>query len=199
MPERTEDRAARTPEELYGRGLSRLHRFCRANRVPPPRVEAVPATDWHVNACAYYRPQTIRICLRYCGRPCGGEAGRNWTWPGSTTDREPYGVLCHELGHHCDWLAGGRKGRYFSDYGEGVVRESGEPPISGYCPNPAEWFAEMFRLYVANHALLYALRPRTWGLLRKRWVPVSGDDWLAEMGPGVPARVVRALRNKGAR
>lgn len=45
------------------------------------------------------------------------------------------------------------------------MEESGELPITSYAPNPAEWFAEIFRLFVTNHGLLKQLRPKTYNIL----------------------------------
>lgn len=190
------DRFGNSQMELYRRGCHRVTMFCNKNKLPLPSVRILEKDEWHVNACAYYRPTTINICLEHCGRPCPQAMSRNWTWPGSTTDREPYGVLCHELGHHVDWHKSGKKHSYFGDYGLKIKEAAREAPISGYCPNYAEWFAEMFRLFVTNHALLYVLRPRTHELIIADFTPVSGDNWLTELGPDVPNRVVDSLEKK---
>lgn len=47
-----------------------------------------------------------------------------------------------------------------------------------------------------NHALLYAVRPRTWELLSQHWFPVSNDDWRKELPPGCPERVITAQLKK---
>lgn len=187
-------------QALYLRGCSRVKWFCQANEIPIPSISTVDKEDWHFGStCAYYRSACgIVICLQQCANPCSEGQVRNWNWPGSTTDREPFGVLCHELGHHCDWTKSERKGSYYGDYGVSVMKQSGEKPITGYCPNPAEWFAEMFRLFVTNHALLRCIRPKAWELLSSQWKPVSSDDWRKELGDGVPARVIQTLINKGA-
>jgi hypothetical protein len=192
-------------------GTKWMERFCLDNDIPIPDVVVVPKEKWHVSACAYYRPITglegdgcfpipkgIVICPDKCGFPCGIEPSRNWTWPGSTTDREPFGVIAHELGHHCDWHAGKEKGTYWSDYGACVKTMSGEKPISGYCPNPAEWFAEMFRVFVTNPALLRAVRPVTYAILLQRWRPIGPKNWKKALGRNVPPRIVKVLQNKGA-
>lgn len=162
-------------------------------------INELMAKDYRSNmfgACAYYRSGNIFICLEACQTPCGEANSRNWTWSGSTIDREPYGVLAHELGHHCDMFVSKNKYKYSGDYGVRVMDQSGEAPLTGYCPNPAEWFAEMFRLFVTNHALLRKVRPRTWELLICRWNAVSGDDWIQELGDDVPERIIRSNRNK---
>ena len=102
--------------DLADLGCLRVSEFCWVNKILVPTVRVVPLDDWHVDACAYYRSNTesnrkwtkpgIDICLERCASPATEHQVRNWNWPGSTTDREPFGVLCHELGHHCDWIAG---------------------------------------------------------------------------------------------
>src|SRR4051812_48348067 len=152
--------AAMTKGELYELGRQLVRRFCAANGLPHIPIRNVPREDWHVNACAYYRPARhrdtgyatagINICLPYCAAPATEYQVRNWNWPGATTDREPYGVLAHELGHHMDYTVGDDKWSYGSDYSKATRKASKEPAISGYCPNDAEWFAEMARIYVCN-------------------------------------------------
>ena len=208
---------SRNKAELCANGIVRLRRFCEANGVPVPCVNVVKDNNWYFDACAYYRPDTeqerkwlgrgmgrkgygvgINICLERCQVPCPETPCRNWTWPGGVIDREPYGVIAHELAHHLDWLASETKGRYFGSYSRDLRRHSGEAPLTGYCPDDAEWFAEMGRLFVTNHSLLRQLRPRTYALIMLRWKPVSPDDWRVQLGRNVPSRVVRSLYNKGA-
>lgn len=189
-------------QELYKLGKERVKAFCEANDLPVPSIRA--ETIWHFGACAYYRPQYIRIHLPSCSAPATQSQVRNWNWPGSTTDREPYGVLCHELGHHVDYLTGDVKGKFWSNYGEQVKFESGEKEITSYCPNPSEWFAEMFRLFVTNPFLLKALRPRTFEILFRKFNLVSAkpgvwstkDDWVPELGKDVPPRILANLYKK---
>ncbi len=179
-------------------GRRRVVEFCQLNSLPRPTVTVV-AEKWRVDSCGYYRKAGINVCLPLCGTPCTEAQSRNWTWPGSVTDREPYGVICHELGHHCDWLAGKEQGSYGSEISRELKKESGEPAITSYCPNSAEWFAEMFRVFVTNPDLLSQVRPRTYKLFLIRWKPLPSQGWRHVLGSNVPERVVRSLRNKGAR
>lgn len=181
---------------LFRKGFKRVVLFCNTNSLPIPKMGVVPKAKWWVDACAYYRPKHgIRICLEECARPATEGQVRNWNWMGSTTDREPYGVLCHELGHHVDWLTGDKKWSYGSDYCHHVMSTSGEPPITSYCPNPAEWFAEIFRLFVTNSYLLKELRPKAWTVLSHKFKTVSSKDWIKELGKA-PPRIVSNLKKK---
>jgi hypothetical protein len=188
---------------LYEQGIERVRRFCKINSLPVPKFILWSKEDWCFNACAFYRPEGdrhagINICLEHCGRPCPEEMSRNWSWPRNTTDREPFGVVCHELGHHCDWFVGGTKGRYWSNYSTQVQKDSGEKPISGYCPDPTEWFAEIFLLFVTNPNLLKELRPKIYGILASRFKPAISSSWRTALGTNVPTRVIRSIINKGA-
>jgi hypothetical protein len=177
-------------------GIDLIERFCRANDIDPlPPVERIKVKDWRVWACAYYRPSYIKICPELCAYPAAEAAVRNWSWPGSTIDRTPYGVVAHELGHHVDMLLSRCKGSYFGDFSQKLRVESGEEQITSYAPNDGEWWAEMFRLFVTNHALLYCVRPRTWELIIKRFSPVSSHNWLDEMR-NAPTRIVIAQQRK---
>lgn len=189
----------RLKSELYKLGVDLVERFCTANRIQCPEFRPEIKAKWHVGACAYYRPQYIAICTDHCAYPCGEERSRAWSWPGNTTDREPYGVLAHELGHHCDYTVGGMKGDYWSDHSMDIAKSSGEQPISGYADNVAEWYAEMFRVFVTNPDLLRHLRPKTYDILMQRWEPVVHHKWQDALGSNVPVRVIQALKNKGAR
>lgn len=194
--------------ELFIKGKELADRFCQVNNIPLPEVKLWGRRDWHVNACAYYRPDTemqrkwghtgINVCVQECASPCTQAQTRNWNWPANITDREPFGVVSHELGHHCDWLASEKKSSYGGDYSVSVMKESGEPPITSYAPNPWEWFAEIFRLYVTNPDLLQAVRPRAYAIIARRWQPAVTLDWKGALGCNVPERIVKNLRKKGA-
>lgn len=200
---------------LLDAGLTRLRLMCRLNGVPEPTVTVVRKAAWRVSACAYYRPDIeanrkyrlpehgpwINICLEHCGRPCSDAVDRNWTWPGNTTDREPFGVVLHELGHHFDWHCSDGKGQYYGDVCVKIHKAASEAGLTSYADeNPAEFLAEAFRLFAANPALLKQIRPRTYALLRERWTPVGDEDaWRTPLGTNVPDRIIKALKNKGVR
>ncbi len=209
MPVRTSRTWPNDKHLLFQLGQERVEKFCTLNNIPIPVITNTTSDNWYVDACAYYRPDTegtrkyttpgINICLERCGYPCTQSPSRNWSWPASITDRTPYGVLAHELGHHCDWLTGVRKGSYFSEYCEEVMHLAQEPAITSYAPNPAEWLAEMFRLFTTNPDLLKHLRPKTHALLLHKWKPMGKLDWRVVLGSNVPPKVIKTLQNKGAK
>jgi hypothetical protein len=196
-------------EVLYAAGQCDVVSFCNLNKLPVPDVVLWEKVDWKVSACAYYRPNTeamrkwtspgINICLQECARSAREEDVRNWNWPGNVTDREPYGVICHELGHHVDWCTGTKKWTYGSEYSSEVMTESGEPPITSYAPNPAEWFAEIFRLFVTNPDLLRQLRPKAFEILTRKYQPLERGNWRTLLGTNVPEKIVKNLIKKGAK
>lgn len=217
-----------TPRELLDAGVARLERFYSRNPVLPVQpLNVVPGETWYFDACAYWRPVQenpspgelkliergygpgINLCLEECARPATQNQVRNWSWPGSVTDRTPYGVVAHELGHAADWHMSRSLGLPVSSYGGEYSRhvrvKAKEPPLTSYCPNDWEWFAECFRLFVTNPLLLRALRPRTYAALCERWQPLiplgalfpkEGPKWRHDLGEDCPLRIVANLERR---
>ncbi len=158
-----------TKDELFQRGKAHIAEWCSVNGVDCPRVNPrVGAPDFGV--CAYYRDGEIEIWVNSCAAL--GKVGRQWSWPGYVVDRTPYGVLAHELGHHVD--------RQHGPAG-GVLSHLWRPldmaPLTGYCPNDNEWFAELFRLFVTNPDLFRRVRPKIYDLFFAEWSPVEHRAW----------------------
>jgi len=163
-------------EYLYDRGRRLAEEFCEKNSLTCPEIVAAAPEWWNVSACAYYRPETINICINECAPV--GLGGPAWSWPGYVIDRTPYGVIAHELGHHIDWLTGTDKGAYWSDFSIKLRAETKEEKITNYCPNDAEWFAEIFRLFITNPDLLREIRPKTYAaLVAEGFTPVVNETW----------------------
>lgn len=180
---------------LFLAGALRVADFCAANAITLPTIESHNG-PWGYKACAYYRPEPtgIQINLPMCAGK--GYVGRQWSWPGYVVDRTPFGVLCHELGHCADVLCGRPIGiDYASDYSIKMRAAVREDPITTYCPNDAEWFAEIFRLYVTNPALLKAIRPRAFSAMMADFYFVERRDW-PEVLADAPERTRNAARNK---
>lgn len=182
-------------KELLHRGDVVGARFCEANGIPKPAVTLADPQKWAFGVCAYYRPDPgIVICLPKCSHI--GTAGRAWSFPGYVSDRTPYGVIQHELGHHFDWHRSETKGPYFGDFSVSLRGRSGEKPITSYCPNDAEWFAECFRLFVTNPDLLRLIRPRTHReLIAAKLQPVFTDTWRQRLD-GAPLRTIEMAARK---
>jgi hypothetical protein len=183
-----------TKELLFGRGALTLELFCKANSLAIPQLVVCPRHDWPFSPCAYYREGVISICVDKCA-PIG-TAGRSWSFPGYTVDRTPYGVIQHELGHHADRTRGNVKGKYWSEYSIQFKAAVQESALTSYEPNPAEWFAEMFRLFVTNPDLLRQLRPLTYArLIADGYKPLFGDSWQDRLADA-PQRTINAAANK---
>jgi hypothetical protein len=171
-----------------------MRSFCSINDMPAPEIRPADPEKWAFGQCAYYRPQRgIVICIPRCAGV--GVAGRAWSFPGYTVDRTPYGVIQHELGHHADVLRGTKRGFYWSEFSAAVRGTVGEKPITSYCPNDAEWFAEMFRVFVTNPDMLKHLRPRTHRELSAVFKPVFSDTWRDRLAKA-PARTLKAAERK---
>jgi len=175
--------------ELFHEGLLHIERWCALNHVRMPEIESYPGKDPDFGVCAYYRDSVIRIWVDACA-PIGRSA-RAWSYPGYVVDRTPYGVLAHELGHHVEDARGARGGLVAKVW----LIETAEDPISGYCPNPNEWFAEIFRLFVTNPSLLELLRPKMYKRLRTRWLELAETRSWQEVLAGAD-RWITAAQNK---
>lgn len=181
-------------EELYQEGVALVNDFCRLNVIPAPNIYRLSSDEWRVNACAYTRGTNIFICVEKCATI--GKVGPAWSYPGYVIDRTPYGVLAHELGHYVDWKFSISRGKYFGDLSEMIRNTTKEDPITNYCPNTAEWFAEIFRLFCTNQNLLNTIRPATHLELSARFhSPTKGKPWKAIL-KSAPERTIKAAENK---
>lgn len=179
---------ASTKRELFDAGKRRIAKWCALNDVEMPEVRE-SGDPAQFGVCAYYRSGVIHILVKKCAAV--GTAGRQWSYPGYIVDRTPYGVLAHELGHHVEQAHGATGGILAATWRV----ETGEDPITSYCPNDNEWFGEMFRLFVTNPDLLHMIRPRTFRRLRRRWPEiVERRAW--DMVLMKASRQCAAARNK---
>lgn len=150
-----------TKDELFELGKRHITAWCGLHEIEPPKVNARSGTP-DFGVCAYYRDGEIEIWVNSCAAV--GLAGRAWSYPGYCVDRTPYGVLAHELGHHVDGAHGPAGGNWSHRW-----YPLDPEPLTSYCPNANEWFAEWFRLWVTNPDLLRALKPGLADLMSKRW------------------------------
>lgn len=182
----------RTKAELTLGGIELAEQFCRLNGLLIPAIELAPEKDWRFGVCAYYREGVIHLHVPSCARI--GTGGASWSYPGYFVDRTPYGVIQHELGHHVDFMLGQQKGKYWSEFGEEMRRQSGEDKLTNYCPNDAEWFAEIFRLFVTNSDLLRLLRPRVYALLKDCFTSVITIPWREVLKDAPERNIGQCLR-----
>lgn len=178
----------RTKTELLEQGRALILRWCRLNQVIPPVVRIYEEGRPQFSTCAYYRDSVIHIWPRACASI--GLAGPAWSYPGYSVDRTPYGVLAHELGHHVDLAHGTKEGTWARE----LRKNTDEAPLTNYCPNTNEWFAELFRLFVTNPTLLRELRPRVWKEFVARWPVYSETRSWERVLAGSPRHVIAATR-----
>lgn len=145
-------------EDLAQLGISVLDKFCSVNDIKPPNIElSYFITDplsikiKRVGTCGYYRNNSIFVSVPLCSHQ-----HPMYSWAGYISDRTPYGVIAHELGHYVDDVKSKECHQGFSNY---IRRMSKEEPITSYSPNTQEWFAEIFRLFITNPDLLRIIRP----------------------------------------
>lgn len=177
---------------LLDSGKLMLQAFCALNELSEPEVKE-PAERWGFDACAYYRKDVINIDVTRCATI--GVAGMAWSYPGYSVDRTPYGVIAHELGHHADYVKSTKRGPYYGDFSVVMRTDVDEKPLTSYCPNDAEWFAEMFRLFVTNPDFLRLLRPRTHAALMQHFKPLFSDTWRDRLR-NAPERTINAAERK---
>lgn len=179
--------------KLLAGDINLMERFCTANGLAVPPVNVRARADWPFKVCAYYRPVKIEMCLEACAAI--GTAGMAWSYPGYTVDRTPYGAIQHEIGHHVDVTHSTVFRHYRGDFSINLRKETAEAPLTSYCPDDGEWFAEIFRLFVTNPDLLSILRPATYQRLRDQFTPVVTDPWDKVLAQA-PARTVAACAKK---
>ena len=171
-----------------------MQTFCALNGLEAPRLDIVPKGDWEFSGtCAYYQPPYIKLCVERCAAI--GVAGMAWSFPGYSVDRTPFGVVAHELGHHVDRVRSGRTPGSRGAFSTQLRKTSGEERLTSYWPNDAEWFAEMFRLFVTNPNLLKIVRPKTYTLIRELYTPAVEGTW-EEVLAEAPERTREACRKK---
>ena len=179
-------------------GSKAVRLFCVQNKLEVPEIEIHPGGAWGVRMCGYYRRMRIAVNPSMCAPPVPRNP-RQWSYPGYVVDRTTYGVLAHELGHHVDLMMGDQEGlavgKYYSLWSRHLQARSGEDAITTYCPNHAEWLAEMFRLFFTNPDLLKQLRPKTYDLLIDSFKPIETRCWEDVLWEA-PERVQKAAMEK---
>ena len=179
-----------TKAEMLSLGKQLIQAWCEANCIKPPYVLEHWKGKCDFGVCAYYRNGTIEIWPHMCAAT--GTAGRQWSYPGYVVDRTPFGVLAHELGHHVDGQHGAAGGILSHRW-----RPIDPKPLTSYCPNDNEWFAELFRLFVTNPNLLRNVRPIAWQLFSRQWASVETRKWNDVLASA--PRQLQAARNRIAR
>lgn len=79
-----------------------------------------------------------------------------WHAPGAHIDYTPFGVFCHEVGHHVDYILHPKAYSRQNGFQEVVDNEE---EVSGCEHNVLESFAEAIRLFITNPDLLRQGRP----------------------------------------
>ncbi len=115
--------------------------------------------------------------------------------PGSFEDHSALGVLCHEVGHHVDYLLNPRAYSRSKASGFTAVTDDEEEVSRGEF-NVHESFAEAIRLFITNPDLLRQGRPERWEHLtaKLRLKPLHSEHWgvVLQKAPQYVQRAVRA-------
>ena len=189
--------SAQKLRHLYN-GIFLLKKFEKASGISCPEIIQWPETKiWYFGVCAYYRPTKIVVNVKKCANT--GSVGRQSSYAGYVVDRTPYGVLAHEMGHHVDRTLSDIKGPYFGNFSKDLRARTREKKITNYCPDDAEWFAEIFRLFLTNPDLLYNLRPKTYAELHDRfplWPRTPWQEILEDAPERTKLQAEKKIRNK---
>jgi hypothetical protein len=171
---------------LAALGQDLVTRFCQHNNLPLPRFR--PNIGNHRYAtCGWYSNRTIAVQPDLCAGL--GRGGPAWSWPGYIIDRTPYGVYAHELGHYVDHAVGGWR------LAPRLRKATGAEKLTNYCPNHAEWFAELFRLFCTNPDLLRLLRPGVYQALQVEGLkPLPLPGWRVVLQDAPVRTVAMAAR-----
>ena len=106
----------------------------------------------------------LKICPELCKKP-----GTGYSWPGSVSDRTVRGVYLHEVGHVVH-------GQLKNEWAVlNALRRLGGPRVTSYEPNGEEAFAETFRLFAGNPALLREGRPWRYEFLLRHGINPIAD------------------------
>jgi hypothetical protein len=164
-------------------GIDTLEEFCDINGIDQPILNIIRDKNHEdcvkisrVGTCGYYRLKKIHV-----GVPLCAHQNPNYSWAAYISDRTPFGVIQHELGHYVDELKSLKKNIYTIDrsgnFSDLIWSESKEKAITSYAPDKMEWFAEIFRLFVTNPDLLKLIRPKAYEALMKRFKPITGQTY----------------------
>lgn len=150
-------------------GLKTIFEFAAKNDIALPKITVVDAKT-RASYCGvyYYRRKSMEVNIKRCANKAK-VPGFSWSHPGYFADRTPFGVVCHEFGHHVDCVLNKTKG----------MPKFKNEKVSGYEPNAQERFAESMKLFLSNPDLLKKTCPKRYEFLTKKLglVPVVKGTW----------------------
>lgn len=154
---------------LVETGLAVISDFAKVNGIKMPKINIIDKPK-RANYCGVYHgnKKSIDVLVKRCAN-LAKVPGFSWSHPGYFVDRTPFGVICHEFGHHVDNMLNRMKG---------MPKYKGEK-VSGYEPNACERFAESMKLFLSNPDLLKKTCPKRYEFLTKKLglVPCIEGTW----------------------
>ena len=181
-----------TKQDLYWQGRKLCEKFCEENDIEDPDYTIVSNRTRNGNSGRYIiHSMELIVWVENCAAPVTNPGNRRWSYPGYKTDRTPYGVICHELGHHvwCDMVGHPEMQRMWA------AKARATKKVSSYEPSKEESFAETMRLFLTNPDLLRrAFYPR-WEYLTAglELIPAETRDYL-EVLADAPEGIINAAR-----
>lgn len=185
---------------LLLRGLGTVIKVSEMNSIPAPlfRLNTKMRAAGLYSAIPTEGYWLIQINTKLCRVPIASSA--SYTWPRYTVDMTPYGVLCHEFGHH--WHRTHPEYKRITHVFRSIRRADIEPAVTDYAKtNTHEDIAESVRVFVLNPDLLRVLNPFRWAALKKFGLkPLETRPWAEILEEeGAPERFAYAIRNKAKR
>lgn len=182
-------RASASKQELFREGLERCYKFLDVHGIKRPKhvfdnpIDANRYREnfiyktWFGAHVVERNVGAIVVNVKKC-RVATRVPGWSWTFPGYKADLTPYGVVCHEFGHHVDF-ATNKNGRTLSKSKTWKRIVDNEEDVSSYEPNYCEAFAEAFRLFMTNPGMLREGRPERWEYFTAQlgFAPIHSKSW----------------------
>jgi hypothetical protein len=192
-------------DALFAEGVARARSWLESHGLPQPHHLFSSMEEANRFRRGFVRPNwfgahiiedgqsAIAVSVKKC-RVATRVPGWSWTYPGYKADLTPYGVICHEFGHHVDHVLGGARGISKRKAWNEVINN--EEEISGYEPNCMEAFAEAFRLFLTNPGLLKEGRPERWEYFTEtlKLTPPHSSSWKTVLKHAHPRIISAAER-----
>ncbi|MCK4787509.1 MAG: hypothetical protein KAV87_27370, partial [Desulfobacteraceae bacterium] len=152
-PTRKSDYKVLSKKQVYDEGLLCVKGFLHDNGLTLPIFSLELPIQFCTNKhqmTGLYLPTKRTVYVNLKKTASIGYGGPAWSFPSYKIDKTPFGVVCHEVGHHVDLLLNcpSRSKKWLE------LHELEK--VSGYELIPSESFAESMRLFITNPDLLRA-------------------------------------------
>lgn len=154
--------------ELAAIGKELAIEFCNHNRIYAPAITILDTKPRIARACGIFEGgNKIAIWPNTCAYIAFNPGDRKWSYPGYKVDREPIGVVAHEVGHYVDSIY-----KLYKNFPKHMEK------ITSYEPNIYEAVAESMKLFITNPHLLKIIAPTRFAhIIAAGLKPLIKDKW----------------------